>query len=1241
MSTRRFLSVVLSLGVIFSACVFVQGQSTYGSITGLVTDPSGAAVTDARVTLTNLGTAEKRTQPTGTDGLYSFVNLIPGNYRVEAEKPGFKRVTQEPVVVQVQQTSKIDMALPIGQATETVEVTSETPLLQSETSSLGQVVDARKATELPLNGRNIYNLAAVAPSVVPQGNTQGSPVGKNPFDFANYQIGGSFANESAEYLDGQPLNIGYINLPALVPTADSIGEFKVQYNNLGPEWGKFSGGVINLSTKSGTNTWHGSAYDFLRNKIFNSNEYFNKGTEIATGKANEPPPFTQNQFGATIGGAVIKNRTFVFGSYEGFRLRTGTVFNTTVPTVAERGGNFADQCLSGFTGPGGICGDKDSNGNFIHQLYDPLSANLVTGVRTPIANNNLTTLPYAMNPTALFLLGKYIPQPLSSGISNNFIKATSTGGDVDEYVGRVDQTITNNQRVFGRFTYWKLLSLAQDPFGTGLCKDRCQENTRSKSVAVGYNWVISPTTIANFNISASRFHYLRLPINSSFDMTQEGWPASYNSFIPNTERTPLTPCFGNSDSTVTCSQGQSSINDFNTQWNFSPQITMIRGRHTFTWGGQLEEGYDNYLQTNTGGGLISFVGSWTTDKVGSNLQNGKDFADFMLGFGQGQGSAFGNQTTGSLVISGPVSGKQTYRAFYVGDNWHVTTKLTLNLGLRYELQGPWSERFDKMTYFDPKATNTSVTGCSGTAGSACTGDLFLVKTGRNDSRNNLPLSKTQFMPRLGFAYSWDQKTVIRGGYGMFFIPNYVSFGTNPYIDPVSSATSNFIASSDSGFTPSSTLTNSGCTLVAADNLVCNPATGPFFPGATLTPVAGRNPQPNVSQYAVNQSNYSATGYTVQKYGYVQQWNLGIQRELPWGFFADVAYAGSHGVHLPQFNTNINQIPDSFIAQAAQQEAAGQPVAIAQKVPVGSYPFACPLCTVPNQLPGALGLNVVQGQFDRPYPQYAGLNLNGQGCCGSTYNSLQATVNKRFAGGGTLLVAYTNSKLLSNTDTLTSWLEGGVSGGVGGIQDWNNLAHERSLSSQDVSQRLVISYVLDLPFGRGKKYMGGLSGISDKLVSGWGLDGVTVFQRGFPVKINYGQGTPLSSLGLGIGGLRPNVVSGCDKNTSGSSASRLHEWFNTACFTPPGDYAFGNESRVDPTLRQNGAVNFDFAIFKKTTIFENAAIEFRTEFFNLFNHPQFGPPNGTCCLAPPNGNFGQVTNTINNPRLIQFALKFEF
>jgi hypothetical protein len=1249
MISRKILSLILSLGVLFSACSFVQGQSTYGSITGSVSDPSGAAITDARVTLTNLGTAEKRTQPTGTDGLYSFVNLIPGNYRIEAEKPGFKRVTQEPVVVQVQQNSKIDLALPIGQATETVEVTSETPLLQSETSSLGQVVEQRKANELPLNGRNIYSLAAIAPSVIPQGNTTGSPVGKNPFDFANYQIGGSFANQSAEYLDGQPLNIGYINLPLLTPTQDSISEFKVQYNNLGPEWGKFSGGVINLSTKSGSNQWHGSAYEYLRNKVFNSNEYFLKGSQIKAGKKNEPPPFTQNQYGATIGGPAVKDKTFFFFSWEAYRLRSGTVFTTTVPTIAERGGDFS---AAG-----------------VPTIYDPLTVNpnpaTTNNQRTAFTGNSIPA--GRINPTSLFLL-QFIPPPTDpTALTNNFIKAASTGGNVDEYVARVDQNINATNRVFGRFSYWKLLSLAQDPFGTGLCKDRCAENTRSKSLAVGYTHTFSPTTIADFNISISRFHYLRLPINAGFDMTQEGWPAAYNGFVPDTERTPLTPCFGVSDTNITCSQGQSSIDDHNTQWNLSPQVTMIRGRHTFVWGGQLEEGYDNYLQTNTGGGLISFNGSWTQSLAqnAAGATGGLDFADFLLGYGLGAGAAFGNQTNGSLVISGPVSGKQTYRAFYFGDNWHATSKLTVNLGLRYELQGPWSERFDRMTYFDPKVNNSSVTGCGGTAGSACPGDLFLVKTGRNDGRNNLPLSKTEFSPRLGFAYGMNQKTVIRGGYGIFFIPNYVSFGTNPYIDPVSSATSPFFASNDKGLTPAATLNQNTCTLSApgAANFVClgqgpfNTATG----GAnSLVPVAGRNPQPNVSLYGLAQQPLNATDFSGQKYGYVEQWNFGIQRELPWGFFADVAYAGSHGVHLEQFNTNVNQIPDKFISQAASQYDEGclttnppscdpnHAVGIAQGVT--TYPFSVNLAG--NLQPGKL----TQGQLNRPFPQYAGLQYNGFGCCGSTYNSLQATVTKRFQGGGTMLVAYTNAKLLSNTDTLTSWLEGGVSGGVGNVQDWNNLKGERSISSQDVSQRLVISYVLDLPFGRGKKYLSGMTGVKDKVVSGWGVDGVTTFQRGFPVKISYGKGNSLSGAGLGIGSLRPDVVPGCKKSVSGGAASKLGGWFNTSCFQDPGlntpglvtvagianGWAFGNEARVDPTLRQQGINNFDFAVFKKTSIAERANIEFRTEFFNLFNHPQFGPPNGTCCRAN-NPNFGVVTSTIGNAqaRLIQFALKFEF
>jgi hypothetical protein len=1261
MPSRQFCTLFLSVILVFCLCPFLQGQSTYGAIAGSVTDPTGAAVPGAQVTLTNVGTSEKRTQATGPDGLYSFVNLIPGEYRIDIEKQGFKHFERRNLIVQVNQASKIDAALAVGQVSETVEVTSETPLLQAETSSLGQVVEQRKANELPLNGRNIYNLTAVAPSVIPQGNTTGTVVGKNPFDFANYQIGGSFANEGAEYLDGQPLNIGYINLPLLVPTQDSVSEFKVQYNNLGPEWGKFAGGVINLSTKSGTNTWHGSAYEYLRNKVFNANEYFLKKSQIAGGSSNSPPPFTQNQFGGTIGGAIIKDKTFVFGSYEGFRLRSGTVFTTTVPTALERTGNFSD--LTGVT------------------IYDPLSvgSNANPLARTPFAGNIIPT--GRINPTSQFLL-KYIPMPtIANSTLNNFVKATSTGGNIDEYVVRGDQNISARQRIFGRYSQWKLISLAQDPFGTGLCKDRCQENTKSYSAAVGYNFAVTPTTIVDVNVSASRFNYIRNPINAGFNFTDEGWPSTYTG-VPPLEATPLTPCFAISDPTVTCSQGQSAIADHNTQWNLSPQVTMIRGKHTFSWGGQLEMGYDNYLQTNTGGGLISFQGNWTSSLAGgaSGATGGKDLADFLLGYGLGAGAQFGNQTTGSLVISGPVSGKQTYRALYFGDTWKATTKLTLNLGLRYELQGPWSERFDKMTYFDPKAVNASVKGCGGTAGSPCLGDLFLVKTGVNGGRNNLPLDKKQFLPRLGFAYGFNPKTVVRGGYGIFFIPNYTSFGTNPYIDPVSSATSPFVWSTDQGVTPAASLNASSCTLQSPGNLVCinpGPFTGPAL--ASLVPVPGRNPQPNVSQYGLTTgvlNTLNATAYTNQKYGNVQQYNFDVQRELPAGFFVDVAYAGSHGVHLPQFQTNINQIPDSFIRTAASQydfsclTPAGCPpfghdanhaVTIHQPVPIASYPFVCPLCTSTPNLPGSLGPGkLIQGQLDRPFPQYAGLQMNGQGCCDSYYNSLQLTVTKRFQGGGTLLAAYTNAKLLSNTDTLTSWLEGGSTGGTGAIQDWSNLPAERSLSSQDVSQRLVISYVLDLPFGRGKKYANDFTGFKNGMVSGWGIDGVTTFQKGFPVKINYSGPSSLGSSGLGIGTLRPDVLPGCSKGTPSGAGGphNLGEWFNIACFVPPGHdpnnpttgfpngWAFGTEARVDPSLRQAGANNWDFAVFKRTYFGpdDRLNLEFRTEFFNIFNRTQFGPPNGTCCNVGnfTNGtSFGIVSNTVGNPRLIQFGFKFAF
>jgi len=927
---------------------------------------------------------------------------------------------------------------------------------------------------------------------------------------------------------------------------------------------------------------------------------------------------------------VIKDKTFFFFSFEQYRLRQGVVTTTTVPTVLERTGNFSQLCASGFTG--GICNTAAGT------IYDPYTVNQTTGARQPYGldpgdpscpGNCIPAAEINFNPATAKFVSLY-GLPTTSGIANNFTAASSGGGNTNQTDFRIDQNINSKSRIFGRFNYNGLIDLPQNPFGTGLCADRCAEDYHTKAAVVDYNRSLTSTTTIDLNFSASRFIYTRAPINSGFDLTKIGYPASYNSVVPSPARTPPTPCI-TEDTKVSCSQGNSFIQDYNTQFNFSPSATMIRGRHTIQFGGQLEEGFDNYAQTNIASGFFGFNGAFTTNNPKNPTPGtGEPIADLLLGLAQGESQSVGNQTSGVAEVPALTAGKQTYRALYVNDTFHATSKLTLNLGLRYELPGTWSERFDRLTYWNPNATNASVVGCGGPSAptSTCPGDVFNVGTGVNTTRNNLPLDKKEFSPRIGFAYALDSKTVIRGGYGIFWIPNYVAFNTNPDNDIVNLATTAYDPSNDGGVTPASTVNFSNCTLAGTTFASFTCATnGPYGPGGIAAPPGRGTPSQTTSQFAAGQSLNQTGNYTNPKEGYVEQFNLDIQRQLPAGFFADVAYAGAIGVHLQQNTVQIDQIPD---ADLALQGALTVPVPNTL-VGITTGPLA------PSTSP-----TIIAGQYLRPYPEYAGVNITGYGCCDSVYHSLQVTVTRRFQGGGTLLAAYTNAKLISNTDTLTSWLEGNT-GGVGDVQDWNNLKGERSLSSQDVPQRLVISYVLDLPFGHGKHFLGNATGIANGAVGGWGIDGVTTFQRGFPLKITYPSITPLGSASLGIGKLRPNVVPGCDKNApSGGTAAKISEWFNTGCFTAPADWGFGDEPRVDATLRQDGINNFDFAIFKRTRFGPDGrlGLEFRTEFFDLFNHPQFGPPNTTCCTAN-SAPFGTVSAQINPPRQIQFALKFVF
>src|SRR5258708_2290256 len=418
----------------------------------------------------------------------------------------------------------------LGSASESVTVQGGAPLLDTESSTIGTVVEQRKANELPLNGRNVFNLIELVASVVPQGSSTGTPVGVNPFGWGNYQVNGSFGNQSGEYLDGQPLNIGYINLPVLIPTQDSIQEFRVQTSNLGPEWGKFSGGVTNLSTKSGTNSLHGEAYEYVRNKIFNANDFFLN----AVGKSR--PPWVQNQFGANATGkSVVINQIY-------------------------------DPCAGSVNAEGACPGS--------------------TATPTPFAGNIIPA--GRINPASAKLLNLWPAPNNATASTNNFTTVASTGGDQNQVVWRMDHNIKNRQRLFLRFSYWNILDLPIDPLGSGLCADRCAENYHSHALAAGYTHTFTPTVIFGFNVSVSRFRYNRSPKNSGFDLTTIGWPVAYNQRVPAVMRTPPTPCVANFADNIMCTQGQIFIQDRNTQYNLSPSISMLLAPHQYQFGFQFE-----------------------------------------------------------------------------------------------------------------------------------------------------------------------------------------------------------------------------------------------------------------------------------------------------------------------------------------------------------------------------------------------------------------------------------------------------------------------------------------------------------------------------------------------------------------------------------------------------------------------------------------------------------------------------
>jgi carboxypeptidase family protein len=1156
------LAILLCLATAYS-----HAQATNGAINGTLNDPSGGLVPGAQVTLQNIGTDDTRTATTNDSGFYQFNNLPPGQYRVVVKQSGYKQLTQEPIQLQVDSTLQINLTLSLGTATEVVTVQSNTPLIEAESSSLGTVIDQRQTNEIPLNGRNAMNLVALAPSVVPQGQSQQNPNGTNPFAWGNYQIGGGFANQSVTFLDGAPVNTEYLNITSLVPTQDSLQEFKVETNNLTPDYGRLAGGAVQFRTKSGTNHLHGTAYEFLRNKVLNSNTYFGNQAHLPN------PSFTQNQYGFNVGGPVYiphvydgHNKTFFFVNFEGFSLRQGITYSTTVPTAAELQGNLADLGTP---------------------IYDPLTTCGVAGFPacapgTPLYNRTEfagAQIPQGrLNPTALAYAKQFFPAPNIPGAPPTGINYTTTGssgGNNYETVAHIDQNVSDKQHISGRYTFWKNNNLPTNVFN-GICVDRCAEIFNTNSFVLADDYAFSSKTLLDLRISYLRFFYSRSPLLSNFNVTSIGQPASLQSQIQ-FPGPPVMSISGFDPSGIFSSAGaDSTIHNATDDDRISGNLTRFIGNHTLRFGGEYLRATFNYVQENQSAGLYTFNNGFTAQNPLSGT-GGLGMASFLLGY----------PTSANTAIVTPIAAEQLYPALFVNDDWRASHKLTLHAGVRWEVIQPFTERHDRISYFEPNATNPvlSAAGLGNYPGA-----IGLVNSSTRGSRSAYNTDYMQFSPRVGMAYQMHPNTVFSAGYGIFWLPNDVEFSSNfPSGDPINSSTTNMVTSINNGLTPA--------------NNISNP-----FPNGLIHPV-GRG--------SAFQSTLLGSGPTENfpnnPYSYTQQWNAGIQQQIGSSLVFNLAYGASKGTHLPFGSINFNTLPD-------QDLSLGN--ALVNQV---ANPFYGTISSTYS-----LGAPTISaGQLLLPYPEYSGLSSASADLASSTYNSLQLTVQKRFARGASINGAYTWSKLLSNTDTLTTWLEASVPG----VQDPRNLKAEKSLSADNAAQRLVISYVYDLPFGRGQAMLANTPKVVNAVIGGWGLGGLTTLMTGFPL----GFGTNQNLTNSFGGGSRPNYVPGCTKQITGSATSRLNQWFNTSCFTQPAAFTFGNEPRLDPTLRSPGVAEWDSSAYKTFPIHEDINLQFRAEAFNLFNRVQFGYPG----LTQGTSNFGRITSQANLPRVLQFSLRANF
>jgi hypothetical protein len=1123
----------------------LAAQMGRGTILGTVTDPTGAAVPRASVTVTNVATNIAYHTVTNGDGYYTTPGMVVGSYSVSVQANGFKEFLRTGIQLEVDQKIVIDAALQVGNVSQSVEVSGAAPLVDVASATMGNVVENQRIQNLPLNGRNVLNLTLLSPNIRSNGNPTGSGIGERGFDVANISVNGGQGGYNQFTIDGGVANNAVQDEVNVNPAPDSVQEFKVQSVAVSAEYGFTLGGTVNVATKSGTNDLHGTLYDYLGNDAFNARNAF----------AATLTPERYNQFGGSLGGPVWipkiyngKNRTFFYYNYEGYRYSYWGYNYATVPTVAERGGDFSQY--------------EDAKGNLI-PIYDPattaINPNGSGYIRQPFPGNIIPSSRFDKI-TPKFL--NFVAQPNAAPTNiyqqtNNYYYQSSGGADSHQHMARLDQKFSDNNMFYARY-----MTFAQYPVASigGVVPWSISGRAdlyKDQNLVVSDTNIFSPSVVNDFRLSLARqyFTYQSPTVGQNWPQ-RLGMPSGFTNILPTMNLPGL-------------SIGPGFVGNYRAGLvsGLFDAVTLIRGNHSIKVGTEIRR---NLMPT--GATVPANAGNWSfdgglTNNPQSPTGTGAGLAQFLLGA----------VSSGSITSYGDTTLLNYSASFFVQDDWRVSRRLTLNLGLRDDFQQGAYETHDRLSNFNPYVTNPQ-TNLPGLTQYADQGSFPSILSGG-----------PELSPRIGLAWDvrGDGKTALRAAYSIFYADVHnIVYSSNGY----GAYSTNYLPPNSNGNYPAFYFDQG-------------------LPYPWIAPL-GNQMGPNIN--LVGGANFVQSN---QHEPMSQQWEVSLQHQLPGNWMVEAAYTGNHGTHLEASGYNLNQLNPMYDTQYK--------MALQNQVP---NPYA-------GILPGVLGGKTVpQSQLLLPYPWVQGITVGNPSVLmgNSIYDAFVLSVQKRMSHGLTAQVSYTFSKMISdslysNIDYSSAQSEGG--GYQNGLYD---RAAERSVDPLDVTHRLVVSVVYDLPFGTGKRFNFN-NRVLNGILGGWQFTTITTAQSGLPLRVT-GASNFLAN--------RPNST-GISPTLSNHNANL---WLNPAAFINPPDWTFGNVGRTLPQTWGPGLINSDASLIKDTRIREQATLEFRAEFFNSLNHVNLGMPITSFQAGPDgtnvNANFGKILSA-RSARSGQLALKVIF